>query len=103
MAIAACAAGLMLLASCTNADKKAEPHWQPPTANRRTTTAGTALGAASSAGQRTITVLGAGDELLHPQVWAQSKADAKARGETGYDFDPIFASVKGGAARASAR
>jgi poly-gamma-glutamate synthesis protein (capsule biosynthesis protein) len=41
-----------------------------------------------------LTILGAGDELLHPQVWAQAEKDAKALGGTGLDFDPIFADVK---------
>lgn len=93
MAIAACAA-LMLVASCTKADTNAQPHWQPPTGDPATTTTQPTSGTGSSAGPRTITILGAGDELLHPQVWAQGKADAKALGRTGYDFDPIFASVK---------
>ncbi|HEY2795759.1 MAG TPA: CapA family protein [Micromonosporaceae bacterium] len=43
---------------------------------------------------RTITVLGAGDELLHPQVWAQARKDAKADGRSGLYFDDIFTSVK---------
>jgi poly-gamma-glutamate synthesis protein (capsule biosynthesis protein) len=42
---------------------------------------------------RQFTVLGAGDILLHPGLWAQGRADAAARGEKGYDFDPIFASA----------
>ncbi len=46
-----------------------------------------------AAGPRTITILGAGDELLHPQVWAQGRKDAEALGGSGMDFDPIFASV----------
>jgi poly-gamma-glutamate synthesis protein (capsule biosynthesis protein) len=49
-------------------------------------------GAASPA--RTLTILGAGDELLHPQVRAQGEKDAKAAGRSGLDFDPIFAGVK---------
>jgi hypothetical protein len=47
--------------------------------------------AASSAGPRTITILGSGDVLLHPDLWAQAKRDA---GGTGYDFRPLFAQVK---------
>jgi poly-gamma-glutamate synthesis protein (capsule biosynthesis protein) len=45
-------------------------------------------------GARTLTILGAGDELLHPEVWAQGAKDAQAEGRTGLDFDPIFTSVK---------
>lgn len=42
---------------------------------------------------RQFTVLGAGDILLHPGLWAQARADAQARGLSGYDFDPIFTSA----------
>ena len=42
----------------------------------------------------TLTILGAGDELLHPQIWAQAAKDAKAHGRAGLYFDDIFASVK---------
>jgi poly-gamma-glutamate capsule biosynthesis protein CapA/YwtB (metallophosphatase superfamily) len=43
---------------------------------------------------RQFTVLGAGDILLHQRLWAQGRADARTRGKSGYDFDPIFASAK---------
>ena len=43
---------------------------------------------------RTLTILGAGDELLHPPVWTQASKDAKAAGRSGLYFDPIFAGVK---------
>jgi poly-gamma-glutamate synthesis protein (capsule biosynthesis protein) len=43
---------------------------------------------------RTLTILAAGDELLHPQLWAQAAKDAKADGRTGLFFDDIFADVK---------
>lgn len=38
-----------------------------------------------------LTVLGAGDVLIHPPVWEQAAADA---GETGFDFYPIFADLR---------
>jgi poly-gamma-glutamate synthesis protein (capsule biosynthesis protein) len=41
-----------------------------------------------------VTILGAGDELLHPPIWAQASKDAKAAGRSGLYFDPIFAGVK---------
>jgi poly-gamma-glutamate synthesis protein (capsule biosynthesis protein) len=44
-------------------------------------------------GPRTVTVLGSGDVLLHPPLWAQAAADARAAGKTGYDFGPIYASI----------
>lgn len=48
----------------------------------------------TAGGPRTLTILGAGDELPHPQVWAQASKDAKAAGRSGRYFDPIFAGVK---------
>ncbi len=38
-------------------------------------------------------MLGSGDVLVHPALWAQAAADARAAGRTGYDFGPMFASV----------
>lgn len=39
---------------------------------------------------REVTILGAGDVIVHPQVWEQARAD---NGGTGYDFFPIFEGV----------
>lgn len=54
-----------------------------------------AAAAASAAGPdadpRTLTVLGAGDILVHPEIWQQARAD----GTGGFDFRPLFAGVKG--------
>jgi hypothetical protein len=44
-------------------------------------------------GPRTVTVLGSGDVLVHPPVWAQAAADARDEGKTGFDFAPMFAAV----------
>jgi hypothetical protein len=51
--------------------------------------------ASASAGQRprSVTILGSGDVLIHPPLWEQAAADAKAAGRTGYDFGPIYAGV----------
>lgn len=74
------------------------PGWlvgQSPTPTRAATApAASPSDAARSAGPRTLTILGAGDVLLHPPLWRQAAADARAAGESGYDFDPIFAGVK---------
>lgn len=43
--------------------------------------------------RRSVTVLGAGDVLLHPPVWQQARADARAEGRTGFDFRPMLADV----------
>jgi poly-gamma-glutamate capsule biosynthesis protein CapA/YwtB (metallophosphatase superfamily) len=49
---------------------------------------------AARVGPRTLTVLGAGDVLLHPPLWKQAAAAARAQGRSGYDFGPVFAAVK---------
>ncbi|MCW2497499.1 MAG: poly-gamma-glutamate biosynthesis protein [Jatrophihabitans sp.] len=38
-------------------------------------------------------MLGTGDVLIHPQVWQQAQADAAAEGKSGYDFEPMLASI----------
>jgi poly-gamma-glutamate capsule biosynthesis protein CapA/YwtB (metallophosphatase superfamily) len=40
-----------------------------------------------------VTVLGSGDVLIHPQLWQQAHADARAEGKKGYDFGPMYASI----------
>ena len=40
--------------------------------------------------ERTLTVLGAGDVLIHPQVWQQAQRDSSAGG---FDFFPMFRQV----------
>jgi poly-gamma-glutamate synthesis protein (capsule biosynthesis protein) len=47
----------------------------------------------SSPPARTATVLGSGDVLIHPALWEQAAADAKAENRPGYDFGPIYASI----------
>ena len=48
----------------------------------------------SGSGARTVTVLGSGDVLIHPPLWDQAAADARAAGrQTGYDFGPIYATI----------
>ena len=44
-------------------------------------------------GARTVTILGTGDVLIHPQLWEQAHADAASEGKDGYDFGPMLASV----------
>ena len=43
---------------------------------------------------RTFTVVGSGDVLLHDALWTLARHDAADEGRTGYDFAPLFASVK---------
>jgi Bacterial capsule synthesis protein PGA_cap len=42
---------------------------------------------------RTVTIIASGDVLIHPAVWEQAAADARAEGRTGYDFGPTVASI----------
>jgi poly-gamma-glutamate capsule biosynthesis protein CapA/YwtB (metallophosphatase superfamily) len=42
---------------------------------------------------RTATVLGSGDVLIHPPLWQQAHADARAAGGDGYDFAPMYSSI----------
>ena len=83
------AAVLLLIAASTSACTATTPKRLPVPATTTST-----LAAARPAAPRTLTILGAGDELLHPQVWAQAGKDAKADGRPGLYFDDIFASVK---------
>ena len=43
---------------------------------------------------RTFTVVGSGDVLLHDALWTLARHDAADEGRAGYDFAPLFASVK---------
>ncbi|HEY1484767.1 MAG TPA: CapA family protein [Micromonosporaceae bacterium] len=79
------AALLLSVAACTSTPAPVAP---AAPASRAT------VAPTKPAAPRTITVLGAGDELLHPQVWAQARKDARADGRTGLYFDDIFADVK---------
>lgn len=38
-------------------------------------------------------MLGSGDVLIHPPLWAQAAADARAAHHRGYDFLPLYASI----------
>ncbi len=44
--------------------------------------------------RRTFTLLAAGDVLLHNAFWAQGASAARGAGHAGYDFAPLFASVR---------
>jgi capsule synthesis protein PGA_cap len=94
-AIALAAAALVTalgLSGCTS--HGADSHARPATAAQPGSSEPAGAAATPADGQRTLTILGAGDELLHPQVWQQGHEDAVAAGKSGYYFDPIFAGVK---------
>jgi len=50
--------------------------------------------APNTAAARTFTVIGAGDILLHSALWSQAARDARDAGQSGRDFNPLFASIK---------
>lgn len=54
----------------------------------------TAVAGATPAPARQLTILGSGDILVHPPTWQQAAADAEAAGRPGYNFDPMFASIR---------
>jgi poly-gamma-glutamate synthesis protein (capsule biosynthesis protein) len=96
-------AAAVLLGACTGSEHQrggATPATTAPP-ERATQPPGTAA-PPSHAGQgsapaaprpRTVTVLGSGDVLIHPPLWQQARADARAAGRTGYDFGPMYASI----------
>ena len=61
---------------------------RPATLSRESTSPATT--SVRPVGPPTLTVLGAGDVLLHPPLWAQASKDGGAR----FDFNPIFAGVQ---------
>jgi poly-gamma-glutamate synthesis protein (capsule biosynthesis protein) len=97
-------AGLVLaLAGCTAASN---PAHRPATRSRATRIPATSDPTASAATPtdpaprstptrrpRTVTILGSGDVLIHPPLWQQAHADARAEGRRGYDFGPMYASI----------
>ncbi|HEY2044506.1 MAG TPA: CapA family protein [Jatrophihabitans sp.] len=57
------------------------------------TASATSPSSASAPALRSVTILGSGDVLIHPPLWQQAAADAKAENKPGYDFGPIYAGV----------
>lgn len=49
---------------------------------------------AAPAAANTITLSASGDIMVHPPTWEQARADAAARGRTGYDFGPALAGIR---------
>ena len=91
---------LVVLAGCTSSSAPSRPSGSSTPATPATSTSSarsTPRPAPSSssapATPRTATVLGSGDVLIHPQLWEQAQADARAEGRGGYDFGPMYASI----------
>ena len=51
-------------------------------------------GAGQAGGAPQISILGSGDILVHPPTWQQAHTDAVENSRSGYDFDPIFESIR---------
>lgn len=87
--------------STTDAAASSSTGTSPSSTATSSATTTTATSSASTtttpppAAPRTVTILGSGDVLLHPPLWAQAKADAAETSRGAYDFGPIFAAVAG--------
>jgi capsule synthesis protein PGA_cap len=92
------AAVLLALTACTSSTHGPVPAKSvAPTGRPHSGTAPgpspSGTGTTTARGPRTVTVLGSGDVLIHPPLWEQAHADARAVGRTGYDFGPMYASI----------
>jgi poly-gamma-glutamate synthesis protein (capsule biosynthesis protein) len=91
---AATGAALVLAAGCTSsADAPQSHHPHRPPVKTITLPPDTGGAEQPANGPRTATILGSGDVLIHPALWIQAHRDARAQGQTGYDFGPMYASV----------
>lgn len=97
-----CGLGAVLLTvtACTSSGPGASSstHRAPgpgstPAPRDSTVTLDPGTGSTAPAPRRTATVLGSGDVLIHPPLWEQARADARAAGRPGYDFGPMYASI----------
>lgn len=77
------AAAVLLAAACTDQGREAV---RPSTAPRATTVA--------PAPKTHLTVVAAGDLLVHPQLTEQAAADARQAGRTGHDFTRVLAAIR---------
>jgi hypothetical protein len=96
--VAIAVAATVALGACTSTPRRhaAVPHSPGPTGTLpagTSVTPATPTAAPSTPAARTVTVLGSGDVLIHPPLWQQARADARAAGRPGYDFGPIYASI----------
>ena len=98
--VATVASVLGLVAGCTSSGGPATTHSTHPRPVRTLTLPADTGGATAPStpstptnGARTATILGSGDVLIHPDLWIQAHHDARAEGQRGYDFGPMYASV----------
>jgi poly-gamma-glutamate synthesis protein (capsule biosynthesis protein) len=92
-------AAVLLLAACSSGGSSPHRPSDSPSIETITLPADTGRSGPSNAatqasgGPRTATVLGSGDVLIHPPLWEQAHADARAEGKAGYDFGPMYAGI----------
>jgi capsule synthesis protein PGA_cap len=92
-------AALLVAAGCTRASHPAPVRREPPQPASSSITGSSraasppVTASTQPPGPRTVTVLGSGDVLIHPPLWQQAAADARAEGHLGYDFSAIYHSI----------
>ncbi|UYM04468.1 CapA family protein [Solicola gregarius] len=79
-ALATLAASALVLSACTGSDDPPESESTPD--------------AGGTAAAESITIAMSGDVLVHNTVWASAQSDAAAEGKPGFDFAPMFASMR---------
>lgn len=91
-ALAATAAAVLTLAlaGCGPDGTERPAAWAPAAPSGSATAGAPATPGGGPAGGRSVTVLGAGDILLHPPLWEQARLD----GHGTMDFGPLLASAR---------
>jgi poly-gamma-glutamate synthesis protein (capsule biosynthesis protein) len=90
-ALGACVVSVALLAGCTESSPAPPPGPRP---SRAVAEGPRPDGSEEPAAPRSFTLAVSGDVLPHTGVWKSAEQDAAARGREGYDFRPMFASMK---------
>jgi poly-gamma-glutamate capsule biosynthesis protein CapA/YwtB (metallophosphatase superfamily) len=90
--IAGALVDLLLLAPPSTSDAAAST--TPQAVAAQTPTPTPSASPSPTTAPRQFTVLGAGDVLLHSPFWSQAANVARSKGESGYDFEPLFDSVR---------
>jgi poly-gamma-glutamate synthesis protein (capsule biosynthesis protein) len=92
LTVAACTASSSPHRTPASTQQPSPPSASTPRASGPSSSApSTAPRSPAPAGPRTATILGSGDVLIHPPLWAQAHRDAHG---SGYDFGPMYASIK---------
>jgi hypothetical protein len=92
--IATAVAAVVAASGCSSSSHRTEPHSSVPTVHLHDDPSATEAPTSTTTAKRQVTVLGSGDVLIHPPLWEQAHTDAVAEGKQGYDFGPMYASIK---------